>query len=169
MTASAKPGTAPPPTVSSRSAAGAESPQKFSPRLLVYLAGGAVWLTFLAFLAATTSNPATLNLVQLRSSDVILVVQVQDQTGGQLLIEQVLKQTQPGLLTAGTNLQISPRSPHWKAGEKRIVPVQLNQHGTWEITPSPHPRTPQLDYPAEPRLIEQIQQMFPDSSHPEAP
>ena len=122
-----------------------------------YLLIGVAWLVFLAVLAATTSNPATLNLVQIRESQAVLLVRIADPERGQLQIEQILREAPPVRLQPGDTLQVTPGLPHWKSGDLRIVPVRLTRNGTWEITPAPHPRISRLDYPAEQRLIDQIQ------------
>lgn len=117
------------------------------------------WLLFLGILALTTANPATLNTAQLMNSQAGVLAEIKDPTAGTVQIADVIFVRPAKLpLQAGQTLKLTQHGSHWQAGEVRLLLLQQSKAGAWQITPSQHPKTPLLDYPADPALIEQIRE-----------
>jgi hypothetical protein len=126
-------------------------------RLLIVaglLAGS--WWASLAAMALLTSNPVTLNRLQIRESQLVVSGTVQDLAKGTVTVEQEWKvATNAKTLSVSNLAQTAARE-----GETYLLPLSRNDAESYRITPALLPNGGLLIYPAVPEALEQLRTLL---------
>ncbi len=108
-----------------------------------------VWWVALFALIALTSNPVTLNAVQLKQADFIVTATLSDSTSGKLEVEREWKQQEKI-----TRLELAPQLfKGAETGSKWIIPLSRDSEGKFSVTqvikenPDPRDDRPLRDAP----------------------
>lgn len=99
--------------------------------LCVAIAG---WVGALATLVLTTANPPTVNPLQVRSADAIVVVSVSPEGRSNFQIVEVLFARDTAAMAAGETISIRqlPATVDWSVSKQWILAV-TRSGGTWEV------------------------------------
>lgn len=119
-----------------------------APRRRVFVIGiclFAVWVAGLVMLVATSSNPVTLNVAQLREADSVVVATLSDADSGEFTLVSTIKGTVPPqtFRVLRTREIAPPESENWllalyqeRAGNFSVVPVPYRDKDLLMVYPA---------------------------------